>query len=168
MTSRRAQLAEDRDRIRREADPVGFLSQVAKGMPVGVLNWEGNLVELERPTLDHRITAARDLLSRITPSLKAVEVDMNGSTEQQIKVLVNFPLPGSQIGHSPVEIDHDELIDHAAKQIGHNIEDAVLLDDDDEPEPEAAQAAAPEPEPSAQPQPAPHGRKLRKRRRPQR
>ncbi len=167
MTSRRAQLAEDRDRIRREADPVGFLSQVAKGMPVGVLNWEGNLVDMERPTFDHRITAARDLLSRITPSLKAVEVDMNGSTEQQIKVLVNFPLPGSRIGHSPVEIvDHDELIDHTAKQIGHNIEDAVLLDDDDEPE--AAQAAAREPEPSAQPQPAPHGRKVRKRRRPQR
>jgi len=55
---RKVELALDRERITREADPIGFLSAVMKGMPVAELDWEGELIGYARPGMDHRIVAA--------------------------------------------------------------------------------------------------------------
>ena len=126
--SRTAQLAEDRRRIQDEADPIGLLTEIAKGKPISILDWEGEIVGVDRPTIDHRVTAARELLRKIVPDLRSVDVTANeGAGITFVFDTAGVPLPGSQ--RAP--IDADQVLDQVSGHLMKSIEDAVIEDDDD-------------------------------------
>ena len=66
--------AATRKRIEESGDPVGFLISIMNGEPVSKLDADGNIVGYDKPNIDHRISAARELLKKLVPDLKAVEV----------------------------------------------------------------------------------------------
>ena len=53
-----------RERIHHEADPVGFLCRIVNG----------EVIDGKKPTLDQRLSAARDLAKKIVPDLKSQEL----------------------------------------------------------------------------------------------
>ncbi len=63
-----------RKRIEENGDPVGFLISVMNGEPVAKLDADGNIVSYDKPNIDHRVGAAKELLKKLVPDLKAVEV----------------------------------------------------------------------------------------------
>jgi hypothetical protein len=67
-----------RERILREADPIGFLISISKGKPVKVGPASGDGAGKKEakgyPSLDQRMQAAVTLAKKIMPDLKAVEV----------------------------------------------------------------------------------------------
>jgi hypothetical protein len=66
--------AATRKRIEESGDPVGFLINIMNGNPVPKLDADGNIVGYDKPNIDHRVTAAKELLKKLVPDLKAVEV----------------------------------------------------------------------------------------------
>ena len=65
-----------RERIAREADPIGLLIDVAKGNPIqAAKEKDTDDVALVRPTLEQRIAAAQMLARKVAPDMKAIEVD---------------------------------------------------------------------------------------------
>ena len=65
-----------RERIAREADPIGFLIDVAKGKPIeAATEKDTDEVTMVRPTLEQRIAAAQMLARKVAPDMKAVEID---------------------------------------------------------------------------------------------
>jgi hypothetical protein len=66
--------AATRKRIEESGDPVGFLISIMNGEPVSKKDADGNVVGYDKPNIDHRINAARELLKKLVPDLKAVEV----------------------------------------------------------------------------------------------
>ena len=85
------EIAQDRERIRKVADPVGFLSKIVRGEPVAVYDWEGHVLSYDRPTIDHRATAAKALLDKIAPSLKSI--DLHADTESTMTFVFQSPVP---------------------------------------------------------------------------
>jgi hypothetical protein len=85
------EIAHDRDRIRKVADPVGFLSKIVKGDPVATYDWEGHVIGYDRPTIDHRTNAAKALLDKIAPSLKSI--DLHADTESTMTFVFQSPVP---------------------------------------------------------------------------
>ncbi|WP_227269808.1 hypothetical protein [Roseobacter weihaiensis] len=115
--SRREELQDTRERIEREADPIGFLAAIVRGEPVAVRDYEGRLLSTEHPKMEHRVVAARELARKIAPDMKAIEVD---ATEggMTINFISPIPLPNSQ----------PTLAEQEA------IEDAYLIEDHEEQE----------------------------------
>ena len=128
---RKVELALDRERITREADPIGFLSAVMKGLPVEELDWEGELIGYARPGMDHRIVAARELLKKIVPDLKAVDVTATAGAGLTFVFESPIPLPNSQPTRQ-LTVSADAAADQFAGVLRHNIEDTTVEDDDDE------------------------------------
>ena len=65
---------EARERIVREADPVGFLIGVMRGHQFDAAAESGNSVRVKvRPTLEQRIDAAKVLARKILPDMKEIE-----------------------------------------------------------------------------------------------
>jgi hypothetical protein len=54
-----------RDRIEKEADPVGFLCLIIRG----------HEIDGSKPTLDQRLNAAKVLAGKVLPDLRAVEIE---------------------------------------------------------------------------------------------
>jgi len=115
MASRAEQLQQDRDRIRR-SDPIGVLIAVAQGKPLAKLDWEGGIIDFERPSMDHRIVAARELVKKIAPDLRSVDVTANEGAGLTFIIDTSVPLPGSQ---KRIAINGDQVIDHIAQHIEH-------------------------------------------------
>lgn len=88
---RKEELAADRDRIMREGDPTGFLIAVMKGQPVEELDWAGETIGYARPSMDHRVVAARELLRKVIPDLKSVDVSQ--TTDTRVRFVFNSPIP---------------------------------------------------------------------------
>ena len=72
--------AATRERIEKEADPVGFLINIMNGQPMPIYDKDGKEAGHQMPTAEHRVSAAKDLMKKIAPDLKAVEHsgDMSG------------------------------------------------------------------------------------------
>jgi len=106
---RKVELAMDRERIMREADPIRFLADVMKGKPVEELDWEGEVIGYARPNMDHRVVAARELLNRVVPTLKSVDVNSAGDSRVRFVFNSPIPLPHSRPGmiEAPKEIEAD-------------------------------------------------------------
>jgi hypothetical protein len=69
--------AATRERIEREADPIGFLIAIQNGEPFKVDPAEkGDEAAKVFPSLDQRITAATTLAKKVMPDMKAVEHDV--------------------------------------------------------------------------------------------
>jgi len=122
---RKVELALDRERITREADPIGFLSAVMKGMPVEELDWEGELIGYARPGMDHRIVAARELLKKIVPDLKAVDVTTADGAGITFTFESPIPLPNSQPVNE-LTLPAAAAADQLAGLLRHKIEDATI------------------------------------------
>ena len=65
---------EVRNRIEMDADPVGFLIKVVKGLKI----------RGEHPSMDQRIRAAERLLAKVAPDLKAIEMSIDAEVETTI------------------------------------------------------------------------------------
>ena len=81
--------------------------------------------------MDHRIIAARELLKKIVPDLKAVDVTAAEGAGITFTFESPIPLPNSQPTNEltlPVEHAADQL----AGVLRHRIEDATVEDDHDE------------------------------------
>ena len=129
IAPRKVELALDRERITREADPIGFLSAVMKGMPVAELDWEGEMIGHARPAMDPRIVAAREPLKKIVPDLKAVDVTAAEGVGIPFTFESPIPLPNSQPTNQltlPAAVAADRL----AGVLRHQIEDAIVEDGD--------------------------------------
>ena len=63
-----------RNRIEMDADPVGFLIKVVKGLKI----------RGEHPSMDQRIRAAERLLAKVAPDLKAIEMSIDTEIEPSI------------------------------------------------------------------------------------
>jgi hypothetical protein len=61
-----------RERIAKEGDPIGFLISVLKGKTITAGTAKFKVTET--PTVDQRSNAARILVGKIVPDLKAIEV----------------------------------------------------------------------------------------------
>lgn len=66
--------AATRERIEAEADPIGFLCRVQQGHPVPKLDENGEVIGYEPVTNEQQLNAAKELLKKVSPDLKAVEV----------------------------------------------------------------------------------------------
>ena len=63
-----------RERIEESGDPVGFLIKIMNGEALPILDANGEVTGHDLPTIEHRVTAAKELLKKIVPDLKSVEV----------------------------------------------------------------------------------------------
>ncbi len=129
--AKKDEIATDRERIRKIADPVGFLSKIVKGDPVATYDWEGHVIGYDRPTIDHRTTAAKALLDKIAPSLKSI--DMRADTESTMTFVFQspVPLPNGMGETNQLTIDAHAVGDQlgsAANRLVH----AVAAEDDDQ------------------------------------
>ncbi len=122
---RSIEMAEERDRIRRLCDPVGFLASVMSGKPVAVLDYEGEPVKYERPTMEHRIVAGRELLKKLLPDLKAVDLKAEGASGMVLNFHSPIPLPNSRPVHQ-IEVEAEDIA-NAARQI-----EAHVIDEEDD------------------------------------
>lgn len=120
---RKVELALDRERIMK-ADPISFLSDVMAGKPVEELDWEGEVIGFQRPTVDHRVVAARELLKKVVPDLKSVDVTADGGAGVTFQFHSPVALPNSQ---QKLQADPDALSSGL-----HRIEDAIEVHDDDD------------------------------------
>jgi hypothetical protein len=131
-----------RERIRREADPVGFLIEVMRGkrQRASLQDSSQKRQFLVFPTLDQRLKAASILAAKVQPDLKAIEAKVDA--EGKITVVMS-PI----ISHTLREEDYEEVVQdalEAAKPAGPAIDV------------EAAERQG------ARPGPAPGGRRLNK------
>lgn len=85
-----------RDEITRRFNPIEFLGAVMNGEPVAELDWEGHVIKYARPTMDHRVTAAKELLARVAPTLKAVDVNATGDGPVSFTFVSQVELPNSE------------------------------------------------------------------------
>ncbi len=70
--------AATRERIEREADPIGFLCRVANGEPIDAAPVkEGEDAVTVRPTLDQRLSAAQTLARKIQPDAKDTPISLD-------------------------------------------------------------------------------------------
>ena len=68
------------ERIEREADPVGFLIRIAKGLQFEAATEAGaKTKEKMYPTSDQRLDACRILARKVLPDQKAVEITPGGA-----------------------------------------------------------------------------------------
>jgi hypothetical protein len=111
--SRAAENAKDRKRIR-EADPVGMLIDVARGMPIPRRDIDGEIVAYDQVDVPVRVAAMERLLKRVLPELQSVSIDAAGEGVS-FTVLAPFPLPGSQ--RSGLQQAADALTDGTAQKI---------------------------------------------------
>lgn len=117
------ELAFDRAEIMRTANPVKFLADIMNGKPVAIRDWEGGIIRWEEADMNHRVVAAKELLGRVVPTLKAVDVN-----EQSGAVSVTFvspiPLPNGTTA--------DTMSLASPGDLGDQIENAVILEEDDD------------------------------------
>ena len=79
-------------RIAKEADPLGFLCRVVRGVRmVGAATPGDTTKSWWVPTGDQRITAAQTLARKIMPDMKAVEV--SGPVGEPMVVRINLGMP---------------------------------------------------------------------------
>jgi len=101
---RKNELAFQRSRILTEGDPVAFLIGVMKGKPVAKLDWDENIIAVETPTLDHQMTAAKELLARVAPTLKAVDVNATGDGPVSFTFVSQVELPNSETRENVIQL----------------------------------------------------------------
>ena len=79
-----------RERIEKEADPIGFLIYVVQGrlMKSAPMKDYSETVDVY-PTLDQRISAAQALARKIVPDMKAVE--HSGKAAVPVTFVMNIP-----------------------------------------------------------------------------
>ena len=100
----------------READPIGFLSDVMRGKPIEELDWEGEFVGYARPSMDHRVVAARELLKKVVPDLKSVDVTAADNAGITFNFESPIPLPHSQPVKT-ITVDADAAADQITDAI---------------------------------------------------
>lgn len=93
-----------RDEITRRFNPIEFLGAVMNGEPVAELDWEGHVIKYARPTMDHRVTAAKELLARVAPTLKAVDVNAAGDGTVSFTFVSQVELPNSETRENVIQL----------------------------------------------------------------
>jgi hypothetical protein len=77
--------AASRERITELCDPIAFLARIV----------EGKAIDGQVPTLEQRMSAAKDLRRAIVPDLKSVEIDNESDNVQ--RVVYEFAIPDSTL-----------------------------------------------------------------------
>ena len=84
--------AQTREFIQKEADPIGFLCRVARGLMFEAALAVGDDKKVKMyPTPDQRVHAALALSRKILPDMKAIE--MTGEAGAPISVRINLGAP---------------------------------------------------------------------------
>lgn len=114
--------AATRERIENEADPIGFLARVVAGLPLPVLDHDGNIKQYDQPSAEQRINAAKMLANKLCPDVKSVEFNAPGV--ESVVFQLNTPIPPPYSESTVIDqSNHMTLIQQAGDAITEVIDE---------------------------------------------